>query len=85
MITGEERKTLEGHSDYIHCVAFDPPGAKLISYGYAGHLKVWNTADGGLMHQSRVGKVGNYAQFSPDGTKILLSNGDGTANVIPSP
>lgn len=85
IITGEERKLLEGHSDYIHCVAFDPPGAKLISYGYAGHLKVWNTADGSLMHQSRVGKVGNYAQFSPDGTKILLSNGDGTANVILSP
>jgi WD40 repeat protein len=85
IITGEERRTLEGHSDYIHCVTFDASGAKLISYGYAGFLKVWNPSDGALFHQSRVGKVGNYAQFSSDGTSILLSNGDGTASVLPSP
>jgi WD40 repeat protein len=85
IITGEERKTLDGHTDYIHCVAFDTAGDRLISYGYAGHLKIWNTASGALMHQSRIGKVGNYVQFSPDGTKILLSSGDGTASVIPTP
>ncbi len=85
MISGQELNTLEGHSDYIHCVAFDPSGERLMSYGYAGHLKLWNVADGTLLHQSRVGKVGNYAQFSSDGKNILLSNGDGTARVLPTP
>lgn len=85
MITGEERQTLEGHNDYVHCVAFDSSGDRLLSYGYAGHLKIWNSADGKLLHESRIGKVGNYAQFSPDGTKILLSGGDGTARVVPVP
>lgn len=85
MISGQELNTLEGHSDYIHCVAFDPTGERLMSYGYAGYLKLWNAANGKLLHESRVGKVGNYAQFSSDGKYILLSNGDGTARVISTP
>ncbi len=85
MITGEERQTLAGHSDYVHCVAFDPSGDRLLSYGYAGYLKIWNVTDGKLLHESRVGKVGNYAQFSPDGKSILLSNGDGTARIVAMP
>ena len=85
LITGQEQQTLEGHSDYVHCVAFDASGNRLLSYGYAGHLKIWNVADGKLLHQSRVGKVGNYARFSPDGRQLLLSNGDGTARLIPVP
>jgi len=85
MITGEERQTLEGHEDYVHCVAFDTKGERLLSYGYAGHLKIWNTANGKLLHESRLGKVGNYAQFSPDGKQIFLSNGDATARLIAAP
>ncbi len=85
MTTGEEKQTLEGHSDYIHCVRFDASGDRLLSYGYAGHLKIWNMSDGKLSHESRIGRVGNYAQFSHDGRQIMLSNGDGTARVIPTP
>jgi WD40 repeat protein len=85
MISGEELHTLSGHDDYIHCVAFDPSGERLLSYGYAGHLKIWRSSDGKLLNESRVGKVGNGARFSPDGTKILLTNGDGTARIVPAP
>lgn len=85
LITGKEQRTLEGHTDYVHCVAFDASGNRLLSYGYAGYLKVWNAADGRLLHESRVGKVGNYASFSPDGKQLLLSNGDGTARLFPLP
>ncbi len=85
MTTGAERQTLVGHSDYIHCVTFDQPGSRLLSYGYAGHLKIWSSSDGKLLHESRIGKVGNGARFSSDGKKLLLSNGDGTARVVPVP
>jgi WD40 repeat protein len=85
LITGSELRTLEGHTDYIHSVSFDRSGKRILSYGYAGHLKIWRADDGALLHESRVGKVGNDARFSPDGTELLLSNGDGTARVLPVP
>lgn len=85
MIAGTEVRTLTGHTDYIHSVQFNPDGTKLVSYGYAGHLKVWRTADGVLLHESRQGQIGNYAAFSPDGTQLLLSGGDGLARSIAAP
>jgi WD40 repeat protein len=81
MISGIEQQTLTGHSDYIHCVTFRPGGEQILSYGYAGQLKLWNTADGRLLQESQVGRIGNYAQFAPDGQHVVLANGDGTARV----
>ncbi|MFO1000050.1 MAG: WD40 repeat domain-containing protein [Planctomycetaceae bacterium] len=81
MITGTEQRTLPGHTDYIHCVTFSPNGEQMLSYGYSGQLKLWNTADGRLLYETRVGRVGNYAQFDPDGRRVVVSNGDGTAGV----
>jgi WD40 repeat protein len=82
---GAEVRTLEGHKDYLHSVQFSPDGAKLASFGYAGHLKIWRTADGALLHESRQGNVGNFAAFSPDGTRLLLSGGDGLARILVVP
>ena len=28
-----------------------------------------------------VGRVGNYAQFAPDGRRVVVANGDGTARI----
>ncbi|MCA8994362.1 MAG: hypothetical protein KDA88_20460 [Planctomycetaceae bacterium] len=85
LITGAEQRVMEGHSDYVHSVQFSPDGSRLLSFGYAGFLKIWNTADGRLLHESRHGSVGNFASYSPDGKRILLSNGDGLSRIIDSP
>lgn len=84
MITGTEQRTMTGHSDYLHSVTFSPDGSQLMSYGYAGQLKFWNTADGRLLRENRIGRIGNTAQFSPSGKQIVLANGDGTANIVPN-
>ena len=84
MITGTERQAMTGHSDYVHSVTFSGDGSRLMSYGYAGQLKHWSTADGTLLHENRVGRVGNTAQFSPSGKRIVVANGDGTASIVPS-
>ena len=57
----------------------------MLSYGYAGQLKLWNTADGRLLSETRIGRVGNYAQFAPDGRRIVIANGDGTARIVQLP
>ncbi len=85
LITGAEQRVLEGHTDYIHSVQFSSDGKRILSYGYAGYLKIWNSSDGRLLHESRPGRVGNSASFSPDGKSILLCNGDGTARLLPAP
>jgi WD40 repeat protein len=85
VVTGVIERTLEGHSDYVHSVAFNPQGTRLLSYGYAGELKVWNPVDGQVLHQERIGRIGNFAHYASDGTRVLLSNGDGTARVYPLP
>ena len=84
MITGTEQKTMTGHTDYLHSVAFNPDGSKLLSYGYAGQLKLWNSADGTLVSETHIGRVGNTAQFSPDGNRIVIASGDATATVFPA-
>ncbi len=85
LLTGAIERTLEGHPDYVHSVAFNPQGTRLLSYGYAGELRVWNPADGQLLHQERIGRIGNFAHYAADGARVLLSNGDGTARVLELP
>ena len=85
LITGSELRTLAGHTDYIHSVAFSPDGNRILSYGYAGQLKCWNSADGTLVSQQQIGRIGNTARYAPDGRSIILAAGDGSTTVIPTP
>jgi WD40 repeat protein len=85
LFSGAVQRTIEGHPDYIHCVTFNPQGNRLLSYGYAGNLMVWNAADGGLLFTQRVGRVGNFAAYAPDGARVLLACGDGTAHILELP
>lgn len=82
LTTGAEIRTMTGHTDFVHSVAFSSDGSQLMSYGYAGQLKIWNTADGTLARETRRGRVGNSARYSQDGQKIVIGNGDGTASVF---
>jgi WD40 repeat protein len=85
LITGNEIRTLSGHTDYIHSVAFSPDGNRVLSYGYAGQLKSWNTADGAIVNQQQIGRIGNTARYSPDGRSVIVAAGDGSTTVIAAP
>jgi len=83
--SGAEVRTLSGHTDYVHSVAFSPDGNRVLSFGYAGQLRIWNTGDGALVHERKVGQIGNTAKYSPDGRQIIVASGDGTATVFNAP
>jgi WD40 repeat protein len=85
LLTGNELRTIEGHTDFINRVTFNPKGDRLLSYGYAGHLMVWNPADGAKLYATQIGRVGNFADYSPDGTRVVLANGSGEALVVTLP
>jgi WD40 repeat protein len=85
VLTGETVRTFAGHADFIHCVRFNAAGNRLLSYGYAGELRVWNADSGASLLNEHVGRIGNYADYSEDGQRLLLANGDGTARIIVLP
>jgi len=85
LATGAVEKTLAGHGDFVHGVAFNPNGTSLLSYGYAGSLRIWNPADGAARFETTVGRIGNYASFSPDGDRVVVANGDATASIVGLP
>ena len=85
VLSGSVARTMEGHTDYVHCVRFSPKGDRLLSYGYAAELRVWDTETGNPVWDDRIGRIGNYADYSREGTQVLLSNGDGTARIVVLP
>ena len=85
LLTGAIERTFEGHTDYVHSVSFNPAGNRLLSYGYAGQLRVWDPTNGKVLFEDRIGRIGNFAHYASDGTRVLLSNGDGTARVFELP
>lgn len=85
LLTGAIERTLEGHTDFIHSVKFNPKGNRVLSYGYAGEFRIWETTTGKVLLEEQIGRIGNDADYAPDGTRVLLSNGDGTARVFELP
>lgn len=74
--TGNEVKTLEGHTDVVKTVHFSPNGLQLASGSWDHSIRIWDVASGGCQqiltgHSNRVRSVG----WSPSGD-LLLSGGD---------
>ena len=85
LVSGATERTLSGHPDFVHGVAFNPAGTTLLSYGYAGQLRIWGLAAAAPLLETRVGRIGNFAAFDRVGERVVLANGDGTATVVGIP
>jgi len=101
ILGGGIERSLRGHADFVHAVAFNRQGTRLLSYGYGGALKVWNPADGAILHDTVAGRIGNAATWGPamggsgPGTaagggppvddRIVVACGDGTVRIVVVP
>jgi len=79
MRTGQEIRTLQGHSQTILTLAFSPDGALLASGSEDNTIKLWNVADGQEIatlkeHSHDVRSVA----FSPDGAWLASGSLDDT-------
>lgn len=69
-------RVLSAHKKPIGCIAFSADG-KLLAEGADNHARVWNLANGKLLHTfEMVGKFHNQVKvgFSPDGQYLIATN-----------
>jgi WD40 repeat protein len=73
--------TLEGQTDITHVLGWSPDGARLLTAGFDGTLRVWDAATGELAllldHRATV----NGAAWSPDGSRIASVAANGTVRL----
>eukprot|EP00413_Alexandrium_margalefii_P041090 CAMPEP_0204582724 /NCGR_PEP_ID=MMETSP0661-20131031/45374_1 /ASSEMBLY_ACC=CAM_ASM_000606 /TAXON_ID=109239 /ORGANISM="Alexandrium margalefi, Strain AMGDE01CS-322" /LENGTH=411 /DNA_ID=CAMNT_0051592023 /DNA_START=18 /DNA_END=1253 /DNA_ORIENTATION=- len=80
--TGECQRTLEGHTNYVHCASFSPDGRFLATGSHDRTALVWRLATG-QVHQ-RLEAHHSYVKaicYSPDGASLATGSGDCTAMI----
>ena len=81
-MTGELLSTLDRHKDFVYRISYNTAGDRLLSCGYGGRVIVWNAADGQPLFERNLNQVSNYADLSPDGSRIIIAGGGGVGHFV---
>lgn len=78
----ELARTLTGHGDWVHAVAFAPDGTRLASGGYDQTIRVWDASTGALKRVLRGhDRSVNSIAYSADGKWLVSGGDDGTVRL----
>ncbi len=75
--TGEERRTLRGHTDAVRGCAICPSGNYFMSASNDWTLKVWDVRTGACLSTLHVNEDLNACAFHPDGEHIVAVGAGG--------
>jgi hypothetical protein len=75
----ELKKTLLAHTDWVRCLSFTPNNQTLISGSFDQSIKLWNMADGKMLHDLQDHHKGVFAlAVSADGKTLASGSWDET-------
>ena len=83
--TGVVQNTLSKHTDFVYRIGLNKTGTRLMSCGYGGNIKIWNAANGQQLFEKEIGQVANFADFAPNGQRVIVAGGDGRAYFVDVP
>lgn len=77
--SGQEIRTLKGHTNTVDSVKFTLDGTSLLSSSWDGTIKRWDVVTGRLLHtyEGHTGEV-FMLDLMPDGARFVSASGDGT-------
>ena len=80
--TGKEIRRLQGHADWVVCVAFAADGKVALSGGLDKAIKLWDVATGKLLRTFPLkNTILSSVAFSPDGWRVLSAGADNIVRV----
>ena len=77
MYTGEERRTLQGHTGSVYGCAVSPKGEVIVSASEDNMLKVWDAQTGSCLATLLVDGFLNACVFHPDGEHLFAAGRHG--------
>ena len=78
MTSGEIKRTLSGHSNYVYMANFSPDTRLLASSSRDNTARIWDVASGQVLHTFDGFRCAvKVATFSPDGQLLAASGNDG--------
>src|SRR5262249_13218044 len=80
--TGQEIRSLKGHTRVVVCVVFSPDGKRLASASDDKTVKVWDSQTGQelLTFKEHTGRIRSVV-FSPDGKRLASASEDTTVKL----
>ena len=78
--TGEEHRTLVGHTDEVWSAAYSPDGQFIVTASLDGTVRLWDANTGMELNTLLGGRVVSAA-FSPDGQRIVTAGEDESVRI----
>lgn len=79
-----ERTTLEGHTDVVWEVEFDPQGVRAATVSSDGSTRIWDVRTGRTLHVLRPSRDAGgvlTVEFAPDGGRLVTAGDDGRIRI----
>ena len=80
--TGKHLRSLQGHTEYLTCVAFSPDGSMLASGSWRDSIRLWDVVTGSRLHRLEGTEAGVMCvDFSPDGSTLSTGHSDESTRI----